>query len=86
MVKLQNVLFVCDYFNHNLPHNFQNTFNLNMDIIQRVHDGRQISLPQWFDDYLFTNPNIQPHEDPMTLVNSMNQIMNLPYIGVSTER
>ena len=31
MVKLQNVLFVYDYFNQNLPGNFQDTFNMNID-------------------------------------------------------
>ena len=65
MVKLQNVLFVYDYFNQNLPGNFQDTFNMNIDIIQPAENGRQLALPQWFNDYIFPDPNIQPHEDPI---------------------
>ena len=66
MITLKNLLLIHDYFNGKLPESFDGYFILDKD--QHLYEEENIratEIPAKFDDYVLTEPTMQPQENPI---------------------
>ena len=66
LITLKNLLLIHDFFNYKLPTSFENFFILDKDKhIYEIDDVRPTKIPEKFNDYLLTEPQMQPQENPI---------------------
>ena len=66
LIVLKNMLFIHDYFNKKLPDSFENYFIFDKDkLLYNVDDIRSTHIPDKYNDFVFTEPRMQPQENPI---------------------
>ena len=66
MITLKNLLFIHDYFNGKLPESFNEYFILDKDKhLYEIEDIRPTQIPEKLNDFILTEPNMQPQESPI---------------------
>ena len=66
LIILKNLLLIHDYFNKKLPESFQNYFILDKDKhLYNMEDIRPTHVPDKFHDYILTEQNMQPQQNPV---------------------
>ena len=65
-IAKKSILFVHDYFNKMLPIDFNDFFILDKDKHSyEIEDIRLTQIPEKYKDYILTEPNMQPQENPV---------------------
>ena len=66
LIILKNLLLIHDYFTKKLPECFQNYFILDKDKhLYNMEDIRPTHIPDKFNDYILTEQNMQPQQNPV---------------------
>ena len=66
LITLKNLLLIHDYFNKKLPKSFDNYFILDKDKhLYELEEIRATKIPDKFNDYVFTESQMNPQENPI---------------------
>ena len=65
LIILKSLLLIHDYFNKKLPISFNEYFILDKEkLLYKMEDIRATQIPEKFKDYIFTEQNMHPQENP----------------------